>query len=73
MKLKLHLMAETTLARLYADSSQRQQWVPKSVCDNTLKWPSENGAPPVHDVAIADWWLRGNPFERLQPTERELL
>ena len=72
-KLNLNFIAETELARLYADAKHRQQWIPRSVCDETLKHPSREGKPPVHELKIADWWLEEHPFEDIVPSPRELL
>lgn len=54
--------AETALARLYQDKEHRQQWVPKSVCPHTRKWPGRDGQPALHEVSIENWWLEKNPF-----------
>lgn len=65
--LRLKFMgAETPLARLYQDEQGREQWVPKSVCHHTRKWPSQEGQPAVHEVTIEDWWLQKNPFTAAQ-------
>ena len=60
--------AETALARLYQDAEGREQWVPRSVCPNTRKYPSLNGEPALHEVSIEDWWLQKNPFSEAKKT-----
>lgn len=62
MKLTLRFVHETALARLYRKADGAQQWVPRSVCPRTLKWPAENGELAVHEVEIEDWWLEKNPW-----------
>jgi len=64
MTLHLSFIRPTPLARLYRDRAGGEQWVPRSVCAKTLKWPSQNGQPPVHEVEIEDWWLEQNPWPR---------
>ena len=66
--------AETALARLYQDDAGRQQWVPRSVCPHTRKWPSQAGQPAVHEVTVEHWWLEQNPFSAAKKTgQGELL
>jgi hypothetical protein len=73
MILNLIFVKETALARLYENKGGARQWVPRSVCRRTLKFPAgtpgKTGGtpvPPVHEVDIADWWLEQNPFENRQ-------
>jgi hypothetical protein len=57
--LKLNFVRETDLARLYEHPvTQFRQWVPRSVCLNTMKFGT------LHEVKIKDWWLKQNPFEK---------
>lgn len=67
---KLFFIAETPLARLYADDQNRQQWIPRSQCPHVLKHP---GYPEVHEVTVKEWWLQQNPFERQTPQQQDLL
>ena len=56
--LKLKFIRETELARWYENSRGIRQWVPRSVCTKTLKMGD------VHEVALEDWWLTANPWEK---------
>ena len=56
--LKLKFIKETELARWYENSRGVRQWVPRSVCPKTLKMGD------VHEVAITDWWLEQNPWDK---------
>ncbi len=62
MKLTLEFVRQTSLARLYRNTEGGQQWVPRSVCDRTLKWPGVDGKPAMHEVEISDWWAEKNPW-----------
>lgn len=62
MTLTLNFIRETAAARLYAKADGSQQWIPRSVCQRTLKWPGKDGHPPVHQVDVEDWWLEKNPW-----------
>lgn len=72
--LKLHFVRETALARLYRNAVGSEQWVPRSVCDKTTKWPArEAGGLPVHEVTIADWWSGKNPWPATAAKQGELI
>jgi hypothetical protein len=74
MTLKLHFVRETVLARLYRNAAGAEQWVPRSVCDKTTKWPGKNpGELAVHEVTIADWWLGKNPWPSQPAQQKELI
>lgn len=62
MQLTLTFVRETDMARLYENKDGARQWVPRSVCVKTMKWPAEAGKLAVHDVTIQDWWLQKNPW-----------
>lgn len=67
MNLTLQLVRETEKARLYRKADGSQQWVPRSVCERTLKFPAKTPESlPLHEVAIADWWLEKNPWPAAQ-------
>lgn len=71
MKHTLQLIRETAGARLYRNRHGHEQWVPRSVCQKTLKWPPKDGQPAVHEVEIEEWWLEKNPWPA-KATQREL-
>ncbi len=60
--LRLILVAETTAARLYRNGGGGQQWIPRSQCKSTTKYPPVEGQPNVHDVDVNDWFLKRSPF-----------
>ena len=68
--LTLRLVRETAHARLYENAAGKQQWIPRSVCDRTFKYPPEPNQLPLHDVTIKDWWLAKNPWPKT--TQKEL-
>jgi hypothetical protein len=68
MTLKLQMERETAAARLY-DNGGGKQWVPRSVCVRTLKFPPQPGKAAVHEVEIEDWWLAKNPWPRRRQLE----
>lgn len=64
--LKLKFIRETDLARWYENSRGVRQWVPRSVCTKTFK------AGDQHEVAIEDWWLEQNPWEKKDAAQDDL-
>lgn len=65
--LKLKFIRETPLARMYENTRGVRQWVPRAVCSKTI----DLGV--MHEVAIQDWWLEQNPFEKKDPQQAGLL
>lgn len=62
LTLKFVRESPSQLARLYENSDGARQWIPRSVCPATFKYPPIAGQLTVHDVTIADDWLAKNPF-----------
>ncbi len=62
MTLKLNFVRETSQARLYEKPGAGRQWVPRSVCPATFKFPPVAGQLTLHEVVIEDWWLGKNPW-----------
>jgi hypothetical protein len=65
-RLNFYLVKETSLARLYRDRHDAEQWVPRSVCARTVKHPAQAGGLPLHEVEIEDWWVAKNPWPKGQ-------
>ncbi len=55
----LKIISETDLARFYEDQKGNRQWVPRSQCQS-----DPPGLGVFHEVSIASWWLKENPFEK---------
>lgn len=68
MTIQLWFIRETEKARRYCkvpkarnpgpDIAENENfiWVPRSVCEKTLKWPPDRGEWPVHEVDVEDWF-----------------
>lgn len=65
--LKLKLIKETDQARWYENERGIRQWVPRSVCRRTLKLGDR------HEVTIAEWWLKENPWTKKDGAQKDLL
>jgi hypothetical protein len=57
--MRLRLVRETEKARLYENREGSRQWVPRSICGSTLKFPPPSA---LHEVTVPDWWLAKNPW-----------
>ncbi len=57
MTIRLTLIKQTDLARLYRFADKEEIWIPRSVIKSMTKFPSKDPLnPEVHELNIEDWW-----------------
>lgn len=57
MTIRLYFCGETEKARLYMMNDGEELWIPKSVIESTVKFPTKSPLDIVcHELQISDWW-----------------